>query len=50
MSGSRCKALRREFKRQHARVPTKTQWSMRFLEHTTSEWRRVKRDWKRGAA
>ena len=48
MRGARSKALKAEFKRQHDRVPHRTFWTGgRHFEHIPSEWRRVKRDWKR---
>lgn len=59
MRGARCKALRREFKREHGRLPEAMvakrtgswkgvlgRWfTMKVV--VPSEWRRVKRDWKR---
>ena len=64
MSGKRCKALRREFKRVHGRAPSGPTFNetertsniagkfLRWFQRETvqpSEWRRVKADWKRGA-
>jgi len=43
MSGSRCKALRREYARRFGYPPEKTRWDTRFFEHAPSIWRRVKK-------
>ena len=65
MSGKRCKALRREFKRVHGRAVNGSTFKetertsnvagkfMRWLQRETvqpSEWRHIKRDWRRRAA
>jgi len=51
MRGARCKALKAKFKRLNGRAPHKTFWTGgRYFEHIPSEWRHLKRGWKRGGA
>jgi len=56
MSGRRCKALREAFFKMRGRGPYRSHhtvardrwWRVRWLEtSTTSEWRRLKRAWRR---
>jgi len=42
MSGSRCKALKRAFKKEFGRAPLVT------VKKQKSEWRTVKKEWIRG--
>lgn len=47
MSVSRCKALREKFFAELGRYPYRSRAARKLLGKVTSEWRKLKRDYKR---